>query len=305
MNKLCMRVLIGLIALFGLAIFSNSIAVKASSRLYEATPNLRGTWNRKYSWDHFGRTITIGKHSIKFSPNGHVYPAKFYVVHTEHYRIWPKNMQGITVFVRYKKLYGDIRPVLNIYCGINNSSPTEVYYKGKKVVKSSDADTTPEPKPYDLSYNNAPKSLKDCIGSTVYIPYGTDSSDVVGLAGSAEQLTVGPDSYPVKITTTGTKMTLKGFSSSLNGILDYNPAVVEYNGQTYYTNPLNLVPYNTDSSNGVVISSCKPDDPNVVLKNGQHVNTSELWSYTDPSTGKETDYTYSVTNNQWEFQRLD
>ncbi|MFC6181886.1 hypothetical protein [Lactiplantibacillus daowaiensis] len=263
--------------------------LKGVGKLFEATPNLKGTWNRSYSHDNFGKTITIKNHTIKLSPNGKTYKMSVTNIASEHYRITPKGRPGITIYVRYKNLYGDFREVLNLYTDSGSSLPTSVYYKGKKVIKL---------KNYDLEYPSAPSTLKKCLGKTVFTTELADNDLPARLSKNVANYE--DDIFERKIDLPGVPMHLTKF------IYDdpYRFGQVNYNGQTLLVDADkefgDVVPYNTYRyKGGLIISSAKPTDNTVLLKHGQTIHTSDTWEYINPQTGNETSYVFSLKKNSW------
>lgn len=280
---------ISVTALSGISIATMSAQAK-TFKLSGATPNLRGTWNRKYSDDHFAKTITVKTHSIRLKK--HTYKMSVTAHGNDHYTLNVKGMQPISVYVRYKTLYGkDNRSVLNMYCGVGNSSPTDVYYKGKKVST---------PKNYDLDYKSAPSSLKKCIGKTVYTDELVGSDLSVGLAKTEDDFE--NDNFAVKLTQTGIPMTLTKLFTDSDEI--FHLGQVNYSGKSYVVDAGSqsgdVVPYNTEASDGVVTSSHKPTETqSILLKHGESINTSDLWEYVNPETGNEIDYSFSLSKDKW------
>lgn len=174
-----------------------------------------------------------------------------------------------------------------------------------KKAKKSKPKKTSKPKNYDLDYNYAPSSLKSCIGKTVYSDEIIDSDMPLGLYKTENDFD--SDSPAIKITRVGVPMTLTKLYMDSEDV--YKIAQVTYKGNSYITDGSSdsgdLVPYNTESSSGVVISSHKPTETgSILLKHGQNINTSELWEYINPNTGNETDYLFSLSKNKWYVYNL-
>ncbi|GAX04872.1 hypothetical protein IWT25_00166 [Secundilactobacillus pentosiphilus] len=126
------KLLLSIMSIFLVALASSSIASTSaqakSFQLYEATPNLVGTWHRLYSDDSFHKTIKISHHSIRLRNKTY----KMYVTAhgKDHYTLHIKHEQSISVHVGYDfdSNYDEMR-ILKMYVGVGNSQPTDLYYK--------------------------------------------------------------------------------------------------------------------------------------------------------------------------------
>lgn len=158
-----------------------------------------------------------------------------------------------------------------------------------------------------LTYNIASSSLKDCVESTIFTDDAIDESNPAALKSDTLDFQYGLAVRSVQITNSGIPLILTRVDTDnkISELLGFSPLIVNTIGHTYYADPSDFDSYNT-SSLGVVSSFCKPDGTtNILLKSRQTINTKELWTYyTDLNTDKETDYTYSLKNKAWEYQRL-
>lgn len=126
------KLFISLLATFAVALVAiligGSSAQAKSFKLYEATPNLVGTWHRLYSDDEFHKTIKISHHSIRL--RNKTYKMSVTAHGHDHYTLHIKHEQSISVHVGYDfdSNYDEMR-ILKMYVGAGNSQPTDLYYK--------------------------------------------------------------------------------------------------------------------------------------------------------------------------------
>ncbi len=142
--------------------------------------------------------------------------------------------------------------------------------------------------------------MNRCVGGTVFTRITASPNHRFGLSNTLDDFE--SDVFAVRLIHGGIPLKLNRLSREDNYM--YQGVYVTYNGQQYVTNGEpdygDIVPYNTTVSNGVVNSGCKPTDTNSILvQHDYSINVSDLWTYTNPQTGSQTNYKFSLKQNKW------
>ncbi|KJW12224.1 hypothetical protein [Levilactobacillus spicheri] len=303
----------------GISLVTTQVPASAHFRAVKVPASLRGTW---YHYDgtynkiratkyHFKTSGSNGSSSfsgVKFPKyaSGH---ADMFVHRTPkgYYNIGKYGTDDVGTF---KKItHKGHTAIKQVWHDLPDTGAHVTYWYHTKSIakhpsgshKKSSTETV-----YDLGYKNAPKSLKQCVGKTVYTSEITDKDSPVTLYKTSN---IYDDDTPTggNITMPGVSVTLKSLTRDDDDISTV--AEIEYQGQSYYVdgdgNLGDIVPYNTFVYSGSVQSSCKPTDKSSVLvKYNQYVSTKDnLWDYANPRTGDESYYSYSSKKDLWYYDK--